>query len=176
MPSPDLYVFSGLPGTGKSSLARRLAQYRRAAYLRVDTVEAALLNAGHREVTVEGYAVEYALAEDNLLLGLNVVADCVNPLALTRKAWAEVARQAGSRLVNIEVVCSDVEEHRRRVDARWEEDGQHLPKWSPPDWDGVQESVWKYEVWMTPRLVLDTAHGTPQENFAALLNLLGEQG
>lgn len=176
MPAPNLYVFSGLPGTSKSSLARQLAQHRRAAYLRVDTVEAALLNAGQRAVTVEGYAVAYALAEDHLKLGLSVVADCVNPLAVTREAWAEVARRTGNRPVNIEVVCSDAEEHRRRVEDRRADSDQHAGQWSPPDWTALQKSAQDYEPWATPRLVLDTARATAPDNFIELLNLLGEQG
>lgn len=176
MSPSTLFVFSGLAGTGKSTLARQVAQRHRAVYLRIDTVEAALLNAGCRGVSVEGYAVGYAVAEDNLRLGLSVVADCVNPLGVTRAAWAGVAQRTASQLTNIEVTCSDAEEHRRRVDARWEDAQQHLPRWSPPDWDTVQESVWKYESWQTPRIVLDTAYRTPQENFAALLVLLGGPG
>ncbi|AAF10196.1 hypothetical protein DR_0609 [Deinococcus radiodurans R1 = ATCC 13939 = DSM 20539] len=91
-PPPMLLVLSGIPGTGKSTLARELSRRLGAVYLRVDTVEAALLNAGHAGITVEGYATAYAVAADNLALGLNVVADCVNPVAETREAWAEVAR------------------------------------------------------------------------------------
>ncbi|WP_188904996.1 AAA family ATPase, partial [Deinococcus aerophilus] len=56
-----LIVFSGLPGTGKSTLARSIAYRLHAAYLRVDSVEAALLHAGMPKVTVEGYAAIYAL-------------------------------------------------------------------------------------------------------------------
>ncbi|GBF07884.1 putative kinase protein [Deinococcus aerius] len=172
---PILIVFSGLPGTGKSTLARQLAGQERAIYLRVDTVEAALLNAGHRPITVEGYAVEYAVAEDNLLLGLSVVADCVNPVEATRAAWNDVAQRTGSHLINVEVVCSDMQEHRRRVETRRADPGSHTGQWSPPDWEQLQTYAREYEVWTSPRLVLDTAGRTPEENFEALRLLLAGQ-
>jgi predicted kinase len=40
--SPTLYIFSGLPGSGKSSLAKLLACERHAVYLRIDTIEQGL--------------------------------------------------------------------------------------------------------------------------------------
>ncbi|WP_407539642.1 AAA family ATPase [Deinococcus radiomollis] len=129
---PRLIVFSGLPGSGKSTLARRLAQHLGAAYLRIDSIEAALLNATGQAATVEGYAVAYALAADQLELGLNVLADCVNPLEVTRDAWAAVAAGASCPLVNIEVVCSDVAEHRRRVETRQADSANHAGRWQPP--------------------------------------------
>ena len=60
----------------------------------------------------------YAVAADNLALGRTVIADCVNPWPLTREAWRAVAGRAGVRVVEVEVVCSDVDEHRRRVESR----------------------------------------------------------
>ena len=66
-----LIVFGGLPGTGKTTLARAFAQRRGATYLRIDTIEQALRSsemlAG--EVGPAGYMVAYALAEANLRLG-----------------------------------------------------------------------------------------------------------
>jgi hypothetical protein len=38
-PSPLLYIFGGLPGTGKSALSRELARQRGAVHLRFDTIE-----------------------------------------------------------------------------------------------------------------------------------------
>ena len=164
-----LIVFSGLPGTGKSTLARQLTQTMRAVYLRLDTVEAALVNADI-SVIAQGYMVLYALAQDNLTLGLPVVADCVNPLPVTREAWHNVAQNCSRRCVDIEVICSDAAEYRRRVEDRHNDEGNHVGAWKPPTWSRV--GVHDYQPWTTPHLQLDTARETPQQNFEALSALL----
>jgi predicted kinase len=147
-----LIAFSGLPGTGKTSIARELARRLRATYLRVDTVEQALRSCGTlEEVMAEGYETIYRLAEDNLNLGLTVIADSVNPLDITREAWAEVAREADVRLINVEVICSDEAEHRRRVETR----SSDIADLVFPTWDKVKSR--EYHPWTQPRMVIDTA-------------------
>lgn len=147
-----LIVFSGLPGTGKTSIARELARRLRATYLRVDTVEQALRSCETLdEVRAEGYGTIYRLAEDNLHLGLTVIDDSVNPIDITRDAWAEVACEANVRLVNVEVICSDEAEHRRRVETR----SSDIPDLALPTWDKVKNR--EYHPWTEPRIVIDTA-------------------
>lgn len=70
-----LYIFGGLPGTGKSTLSQFLARDRQCVHLRIDTIEHALCQTGSLITGSEGYAIAYSLAEDNLRLGLSVVAD-----------------------------------------------------------------------------------------------------
>jgi len=41
-----LIVFGGLPGTGKTTLARAVAEEHSATYLRIDTIEQALRSSG----------------------------------------------------------------------------------------------------------------------------------
>ncbi|NBU29185.1 MAG: AAA family ATPase, partial [Caulobacteraceae bacterium] len=41
-----LIVFAGLPGTGKSSIARGVAEAIRAVWLRIDTLEQAIRDSG----------------------------------------------------------------------------------------------------------------------------------
>jgi predicted kinase len=149
-----LIVFGGLPGTGKTTLARRIAEERRATYLRIDTIEQALVASGRLggDIGPVGYIVAYELARANLRLGGTVVADSVNPLAITRDAWREVAATAPSRLAEVEVVCSEPTEHRRRVEDR----AADIPGHVQPTWAEVIGR--DYEPWDRPRIVVDTAH------------------
>ncbi len=64
-----LYIFGGLPGTGKSTLASALAGASGAVYIRVDTIEQAVRDSGLVLDGPAGYLVGYALAFDNLILG-----------------------------------------------------------------------------------------------------------
>lgn len=160
-----LIVFSGLPGAGKSTLARRLAERLKATYLRIDTIEQALRTCGTLPagVVTEGYAVGYRVAEDNLRMGGIVVADSVNPLAVTRDAWVAVAERAAAAVLEIEIVCSDPDEHRSRVETRVTD----VPGLVLPSWKTVQER--DYQPWDRPRLVVDTAAGTAGAAVEAIL-------
>jgi predicted kinase len=145
-----LIVLSGLPGTGKTTIARELARTLGAIHVRIDCVEQALRNGGWH-VEGEGYAVAYALAEDNLRLGHVVVADSVNPWPTTRAEWRSVADRAGVPAVDVEIVCSDVDEHRRRVETRKPDiSGHSLPTWA----DVIARD---YRAWDRDRLIIDTA-------------------
>ncbi len=159
-----LIAFGGLPGTGKTTLAREVARQWQATYLRIDTIEQALRSSGALagDVGPAGYTIAYAVAAANLRLGRIVVADSVNPLAITRDAWRQVAADASARIVEVEVVCSDPAEHRRRVETRSVDvAGLILPSWE----DVLRHD---YEPWARPRVVLDTATHTVDEAVAEL--------
>jgi predicted kinase len=163
---PRLFIFAGLPGVGKSTLARMLAEELGAVYLRIDTIEQAMRDQQLAVNGPEGYVVAYKIAGDNLRLGISVVADSVNPLRITRAAWREVATGAGVRFVEIEVICSDAAEHRARAELR----PCDVPGLVLPTWDDVQKR--ERDPWDTTPVVIDTAGVSAAESFAGLLRLL----
>jgi len=145
-----LLVFGGLPGSGKTAVSRAVADALEAVWIRLDTIEAALARSGRPVGDVPaGYAVAHALATDQLRLGRTVVVDAVNPVRAARAGWEECAAGSGGTLRFVEVRCSDVAEHRRRVETR----RQDIPGHRLPTWDDV--CALEYEQWAEQRLVVD---------------------
>jgi predicted kinase len=156
---PLLIIFGGLPGAGKTTIAGELGRQIGAVYLRIDSIEQALRDALALTAPLEdaGYRVAYAIAGDNLRAGRTVIADSVNPLDVTRHAWRAVAAAAPARAVEVEILCSDPREHRRRVETRTSDvAGLALPIWE-------EVTAREYHPWPGDHIVIDTAGRSVEE-------------
>jgi predicted kinase len=106
------------------------------------------------------------VASDILSVGVSVVADSCNPIALTRREWEQVALGAGVRYINVEITCRDVREHRSRVETRT----STVPGLRLPTWAEVESR--EYHAWTGERIVLDTSGRPEIECFEELLSQL----
>jgi predicted kinase len=165
-----LIILAGLPGVGKTTIARELALRLVAVHVRIDSLEQAILKAeGQAGVPMydAGYRAGYAVAEDNLRLGHTVIADSVNPWPLTRDAWMAVAERAGTSAREVEIVCSDLLEHEHRLTSR------------APDPSGGAPLTWQqvlardYRSWHRDHIVIDSAHKTAAECATKILDAIG---
>lgn len=155
-----LIIFGGLPGAGKTTIARQLARQIGAMHLRIDSIEQAIRDGvrGLPGLDEAGYRVAYAIAEDNLRIGHTVVADSVNPLSITRDAWLEVGRRAQVDTIEVEVVCSDSIEHRSRVETR----STDISGLALPTWEAVISR--EYDPWNRDHIVIDTSNRSVEQS------------
>jgi predicted kinase len=162
-----LIALAGLPGVGKSSIARNLARRTGAMWLRVDSMDQAIWASGTapKDLRDWTYRAAQAVAVDNLMLGLDVIADCVNDCEEAREGWETAARTANAEVVWLEIVCSDTEEHRRRIETR----SSDIAGLSLPDWNAVAGRA--YAAWNRDHFTVDTARRSLEECVEEAINL-----
>ncbi|MEV4147572.1 AAA family ATPase [Amycolatopsis sp. NPDC049691] len=164
---PLLIVMGGLPATGKTTVAAEAARRTGFSYLRVDTIEQAIVRttALAQPLGPVGYVVAQEVAADLLRTGTSVIAECVNPLAVTRDAWRDtgLGLGLGAHVLEVEIVCSDPAEHRRRAETR----DPGIPGLVPPTWAEITGR--EYEPWTRDCLVVDSARQSADEAAAVIV-------
>ena len=112
----------------------------------------------------EGYPVCFKLAEDNLTLGMDVIADAVNPVRIAHDAWQQTADNASTPIINIEVIFSDIAEHKKRIESR-QSDASEAKQ---PPWKQVQDR--EYEPIESVDLRVDTSLKSPEACLQDIIN------
>jgi len=136
---PQLIAFTGLPGTGKSTLAERLGRASGVPVFASDWLMGSLAPHGVLDdLDYETFlALDYGLMETlivrQLMLGQSAITDGVLDDATARR-WAGIAAGYGAPMRVIECVCSDTDLHRGRVEGRV----RGIPGWHEIDWAHVE--------------------------------------
>jgi predicted kinase len=146
---PILVLVSGLPASGKSTLAAGVADRLSCAHVSIDTVEAAMWRSGIKRSHNSGvaaYEVTAAVAAQQIAAGRDAVVDAVNDSTAARDTWPPVAAaHPNGRLLVLFTRIDDERVHRERVEGRKPLPGFYIPTWSDvverarryPEWPGV---------------------------------------
>ena len=156
MSKPQLIVMSGLPGSGKSVIAERLAEQLKLPVLSVDPIESAIIQAGIErsfETGVAAYLVAEALASEQLKLGNSVIIDAVNAEEEGKDVWRGLAKKYGLALIVLLVTVSDRTLHKQRIESRVRD----LHGFSEVTWSQVEAREKVFTAWKEPTLQLDSA-------------------
>ena len=155
-----LIIFSGLPGTGKSTLAETIGRQFGIPVFAKDWLEAVLLQNGlqptpnGKSLGYVGYELLTVLAERQLMLGQSVILDSVVSMPTVREAWKTLAKKYHADWLVIECVCADETLHRERLGTR----KRGIPGWHELEWSDVEKVKRYYQPWNEERLVLDMAN------------------
>jgi len=172
---PVLIAMAGLPGAGKSTIAEIIGARLGATVVSVDPIESAILSAGidsDQPTGLAAYLVAETIAEQELLSGRTVIVDAVNAVEPARLQWRDLAARVDVKLRVVEVVCSDQELHKARLEKRI----RKLPHVDETTWHAVEQSVEEYDEWKgasaaLPRVTVDTT-ATIGENVETALAFL----
>jgi predicted kinase len=137
--SPTVVVFTGLPGTGKSTLADSLATTTRSPSFSLDWILGAMVPTGllsglerSKSLLLERQLLRMLFTRQ-LMLGQSAILDCIVPDDVLDD-WTDAAGSQGGRLLTIECLCSDEAVHRSRVKSRV----RGIPGWHEVDWSHVE--------------------------------------
>lgn len=135
---PILIIFKGLPGTGKTTLARKLEQELRWNQINRDDIKEQLLDekGDMPDLGRQSYDIMWDTLEKNLADGKSIICDTnINhPLALQH--FSRIQQNTNARIVVLECFCRDEEEHRRRLDSRKQ---MNLSSFWIDSWEKYQE-------------------------------------
>jgi predicted kinase len=173
MTTPRLIVFTGLPGTGKSTIAEAVARELTIPVFAKDWLEAALIRCelqpakGGPELGSAGYQLLTTLAARQLRLGQSVILDSVASTLSIRAEWRALAQTYQAEWRVIACICSNEAVHRDRLGMRQ----RGIPGGHELDWSEVERVKAYYAPWNEERLILDAVNPL-EENIAATLAYL----
>jgi predicted kinase len=178
---PVLAMLCGLPGTGKTSLARRLAARWPAVIVESDHIRQTLFTppAYTAEESRQVHQVCHILIgwylrhtdRDGKLHQHHVIYDATNLYGYHRQLVASLAERARARLVVIEVTARD-EVVRARLAPRGRRDMAELH--SDADWDVYQRMRQRAEPIRDRHVTVDTSQGGIELAVEQVLAAIGE--
>ena len=160
-------VIGGLPGTGKSTIAKELTRTTGFTLLSKDVIEAAVVTSGVcriEQLNGVGYHLMKSLVQEQLTNHQPVILDFIASKQRVAEFWPEL--QLLPRLV-FECVCDDVTMHRQRIESRV----RAIPGWYELDWSQVEQIQEVYEPMQAQRQVLNSCIPVA-ENVKTIINCI----
>jgi len=162
-----LVIFSGLPGTGKSTLADRLARELRWPLLRIDDVVGEIPEYPNVAFWDSKVAILLGLTETQLEVGLSVIVDSLF-MNTDRNHAQELAHKHQARFRPIYVFVSDDKVWKERVTARYKEMNHE----DVATWEQIQHQRGHFRKWEPDTALFVDTLNSVQQNYSRVLRFV----
>jgi len=162
-----LIIFSGLPGTGKSTFATRLARELRYPLLCIDDVIGEVPENAGLPFWDSKISILLDLVETQLKIGINLIVDSVF-MSQDRHHAQELARKYNTRFLPIHVFVSDENLWKERVTARFAE--LNIP--DVATWESIQQQRLHFRPWEPDTALLIDSAQAEEQNFQKILGFV----
>ena len=171
MKNVTLIMFTGLPGSGKTTLAQRVAKSLCIPLFSKDFLQSTLrrMKLADRN-TVHGYHLLLDLADEQLKIGVSVVLDAVFPLEEFRMAARNIADQNKAKFCVVHCYCSNDKTWQERMSGRH----RYVPNWTPVDWAEVERLRQVYQLWNSQEALFVDALDNLDKNLSLTLQWIQE--
>src|SRR5262245_39732822 len=165
-----LVIFSGLPGTGKSTLANRLARELHWPLLCIDDVVGEVPENPGIPFWDSKVEILLRLTEVQLEVGLSVIVDSVF-MNMDRNHAQELARKHNARFRPVYIFISDDKVWKQRVTARYDE----MNNKDVATWDRIQHQRKRFRDWEPNTALFIDSLDPVNQNCEMILNFVTKE-
>jgi predicted kinase len=165
-----LILFSGLPGVGKSTLAKKLARELQLPLLCIDDVIGEIPENAGVPFWDSRVAILLDVVKTQLELGLSVIVESVF-MNMDRHHAQELARQYQYRFLPIYMFVSDENVWKERVTSRYNEMNDR----DVATWDRIQHQRQRFREWESGSALFIDSLNSVDRNYESVLNFVMDE-
>jgi predicted kinase len=161
-----LILFSGMHGSGKTLLAKKISAYYKVCLLEKDLIQSSLLKLSLvKTSTKDGYELMFDLANLQMSHGISLILDGIFPKVEYRERAILLAKKHKFKFIAIFVYCSDISEWKCRYEMR----SNYLPM---PKWETVQELHKNFCPWDDKVVLKVDSVESPEKNLKIITEFI----